>query len=125
MNLLEKLSAAEAAIDSIETTDDYIVLGLEPNHSKTSEIKGIIGLLRGDEEACIVCEKTKNFFDRFGIETEESNNRCYYVRPRHKGTQPYKNEPWYADLYFLLENGYCTPKKEFLYPIFEACGELS
>ena len=93
MNLLEKLSAADAALDGIESTDDYIALGLESNRTMISEIRGIIELLRGGEEVCIVCVKIKNFFDSFEIETEESNNRCYYVRPRHKVSQHSRNMP--------------------------------
>ena len=47
------------------------------------------------------------------------------IKPNDKGIRAYEKEPWYAALCFLLENGYCTPAKEYMHPIFEACSKLS
>lgn len=38
--------------------------------------------------------------------------------------QMYKDKPWFSDLCQLLEKGYCTPQKDNLHSIFEACGKL-
>ncbi|MCL2047384.1 MAG: hypothetical protein FWG87_01540 [Defluviitaleaceae bacterium] len=126
MNLQEKLNAAEEALNGIETTEDYIKHGLNTNRSEKQGIRLIIGLLRKGEETHTVCVNIRNFFESFGIATEEdTGNRRFIIKPRHKDIQIYENEPWYADLHRLLENGYCRTKYEYKNSIFSVCGKLS
>ena len=80
--LHKKLNNAETAINSMETKEDYIKYGLNPNRSELMQLRLIIGILRAGEKVCYTaCQVTKNFFEQFGIESTESNNRCYVINP--------------------------------------------
>ena len=123
--LEEKLNEARNILDNLKTDEDYFKYGLNINRSEPSGIRGTMDTLIGGEETHTACINMKNFFDRFGVETEEVSHSRYLIKPRIKGVQVYENEPWYADLCLLLESGYCTPAKEYMHSIFEACGKLA
>jgi len=124
-SLHEKLNTAEKILERINTTEDCNKYGLTINYSEALDIKSIISILRNGEDAHTVCVNIKNFFELFKIDIVESNNRCYIIKPNLKSAHKFENEPWYADLCLLLESGYCTPAKEHLDPIANACCELS
>ena len=123
--LHEKLDAAEAALNSLETTEDYIKYGLNTNRSEPMGIRLLIRDLKNGEETYTACRNMSNFFDRFGVATEKRGNGHYAIKPQLKDIQAFENEPWYADLCSLIENGYCITKKEYKYPIFDASDKLS
>jgi len=123
--LHEKLNAAETALNSINTTEDYIKHGLNTNRSEKMGIRYLIKELRNGEETHTACVNMRNFLDRHGIATEERSHNHFIIKPHLKGVHAYKNETWYSDLCLLLENGYCITEKEFKYPIFDACRKLS
>jgi len=123
--LHEKLNAALDALNNIETTDDYIMYGLNTNRSEKQGIRNLIEIIGGGKETHTACVNMKNFLDHFGIATEERSHNHFIIKPQLKGVQAYENEIWYANLCLLLENGYCMTKKVFKQPLLDACSKLS
>jgi hypothetical protein len=123
--LNEKINATRLVLDNIKTTEDYIKNDLNENRSEISGIRAIFGSLRGGSETHTACVNMRNFLDRFGIVTEEVSHSRYVIKPRIKGVEAFESKPWYAELCLLLEDGYCITKKEYKYPIFDACDKLS
>jgi len=123
--LNEKINAARFVLDNLNTTEDFVRNGLNENRSEKQGIRYLIDDLRNGEETHTACVNIKNFFDRFGIETEERSHNRFFIKPKIKGVQAFENEPWYAELCLLIDEGYCVSKKEYKYLIFDACEKLS
>jgi len=122
--LNEKINAAKHIIDNLNTAGDYEKYGFNENHCDAAIIRGIFDTLKAGGEVNIACINIKNFFDRFGIETEERGQNNFIIKPKIKGVQTFECEPWYADLCLLLDEGYCVSKKEYKHSIFKACKKL-
>jgi len=125
VGLHKRLDSAKASLDTLRINEDYAKHGLD-DRTEELDVRGIIGGLVVGEKIETDRANIRNFFDRFGVVTEELEPGNYLIKPFLKGVGAYKDEPWHVDLCVLLLHGCCImTEKSYKRPIFNACADLS
>lgn len=83
---------------------NLLIDGIEPEKIEQMAIDGL----------CDLCDRT-----------EQENQEHRATMESTPVAQMYKDYPWFSDLCQLLEKGYCTPQKDNIHFIFEACSKLT